>query len=1374
MATSGHTVPASAETIQEDSNATISSTTLAKSNQILSSIDPAILGTAQIRLQDTLAISQPIRALCDPGSQLNLITNDCVQRCGFRFNREINILSGVGQYSPLNSKGYIDVLMHHRYIDAPLVKIRFLIVSKISSSLPHAAFNNNFKSEVDEVELADPCYNSPGRIDTLLGAGAWAAIVKKEIYKKAIDNSPILAQHSSLGWIICGHADKAAVKKPISLHISTMEHTNALLERFWEIEWVLSVNTRSADEQFVEDNFVNTHYRQKDGRYVVTIPIRDNAPIMGSSYGVALKRLKALERRLERNPETQSAFHEFMSDYIKTDNMVPAPPATIPSKSYYIPYHIIDKKKFRVVFDASCPTSTGVSFNSLQLPGEKLQADLGKILLRFRLHRYAITADIVKMYRQVLVNKEQHNYQRIIYRPSNDVPVKEYCLTTVTWGMTSAGFNAVRALRQCAFDEQQAHPTASQAVLNDFYIDDFLSGRNDYQSLCQLRDEIIRMLTLGGFQLSKWATNNTQLSNELRLDSTAEIPLQSESGILGMSWLPSTDELKLKINTHDTSDSRPLTKRTIISRIAAVYDPGNNYGPVLVLGKIIIQDLWKVKGLQWDNLAPIEIVTKWKEFYSSVMQLSSQCVPRWIGADISQNMQWHIFCDASEVAYGTVVYLRTRNDDGTIMVRLLTSKSRVAPISKATIPRLELLAAHLGAVLAEYIIDACQIPKIPVFFWSDSTIVVHWLKKEPSSLKQFVANRVSAILKITGTINGKWQHIPGSENPADLLSRGISASELAHSTLWWNGAPFLELPESKWPRPAVSTLTEEELEAERSESKPAFVGVIKLDAANCFCVEGSNGKQEPLVNRRSTLDSILRITAYVLRFIKIKCKTSASKIFRGKLNPIVIEQEDNSKFTPTPNERDEALFYWIGVAQRCHYSQEIRARKNGLELATNSPLRHFVPFIDDKGLLRVGGRLENSDSSYQQKHQVFVPPESAIGKLLIRNAHFKTLHGVGAVTKAYLRPRFWFLRIGMAIKSFTHRCPVCIRYRKQAGEQLMGQLPAVRVTMAEPFSRVGVDFAGPFKLKKLPGKQMPLRQAASMPYREPPTVKGWIVVYVCLVTRAMHLDVVQGLTVEEFLETFAKLISRRGLCNEIWSDNGTTFVGANNEMARVLKEWNGKIPHEQLAAYGTTWRFITPSAPFQGGIWEGGVKTVKHHLTRVVGKRLLTPSQLYTVVTQIEAVLNSRPLWPQTDDPFDLAPITPAHLVIGRSTLQRPLSEDVIDRADNRLTIWGLQQKMQQSFWKRWKDEYLDGLQRRNKWYKARENLKEGDMVIIMAENVPPTEWLIGRVLEIRKGQDGYVRSALIRTKSSKLERPIQKLCVLPSATQHPPNDIAA
>lgn len=1364
-------------------------------NQMTSSFSAAMLGTAQIRLM-TPSSSHPLRALCDTGSQLNLITKDCVQRCGLRYEKHQIAISGAGSDSIIRSCGYIETMLCHRQRNQPAIPVRFIVVSRISNRLPQAKFEHKFGADLEEKDLADPLYNVPGQIDALLGAGIWATIVDNGIIRKLTNTLSLLAQNTSLGWVIFGHVYDHFSNKPAALHIREADRFDEILQRFWEIESVPSQHTRTSDEDLVEMNFQETHYRDASGRYIVTIPLRKNASPLGVSRNIALKRYYALEHRLARNPDLRTTYNAFMLDYLQAGHMIEAsPPPERPSESYYIPYHIINKKKFRVVFDASCSSSTGVSFNNMQLPGEKLQGDLGDILLRFRLHQFGITADIVKMFRQVNVNESQWNYQRVLWRPSIDYPVKEYFLTTVTWGMTSAGFNAVRALRQCAVDEASDYPIASEAVLNDFYIDDFLSGRNDYQSLSQLRHQTISLLQRGGFTLAKWATNNNQLANELNFDSSSEIPLQSETGILGMVWLPSTDQFKLKISIHDLDQCTRLTKRDIISRISQVYDPSNLFGPVIIKGKILIQDLWRIEDLQWDDQVPIDMISRWKDFHANIMQLSSHSIPRWVGFDPTGNMQWHIFCDASEAAYGAAVYLRTQNSNNEITSRLLTSKSKVAPIQKSTTPRLELMAAHLGTKLAAHVISACKLVNVPVFFWSDSTIVVHWLKKDPNQLKQFVSNRVSSIQRTTATLKGSWQHVAGSDNPADLISRGLSSKDLCSSTLWWTGPKWLQLSQTEWPTPAVSILSSSELRAEIDETKPAFIGVIKLNLSNCLWGRGPNHTQIPLVERQSTLNSILRITAYVMRFVRNirtkiaqhKAQASQTQINtrhrhrrsrRSSRQPYARASRNSTPFceykrpgpidisTPTPDERDNALMYWIGIAQRCYYSQEVRSCEKGIQLPPNSPLRHFAPFLDPNGLLRVGGRLENASIPYHQKHQLFVPRESSIGRLIVRNAHYITLHGGLSVNKAFLRQRFWFPRIGMAIRHFTNSCPTCIRHRKITGEQLMGQLPSVRVTAAEPFAHVGVDFAGPFKLRKTAGKILPLRQAAHIPYREPPTTKGWIVVYVCLATRAIHLDVTNGLTVEDFLETFSRMTSRRGLCREIWSDNGSTFIGSNNEMKRVLQEWDNKVPSAQLASLGTTWNFITPSAPFQGGIWEAGVKSAKTHLYRIVGARILTAGQLYTILTQIEAVLNSRPLWPQSDDPLDLAPITPAHLVIGRSTLQRPLSEDLSNTADNRLTMWGLQQKMQQVYWKRWKEEYLNIMQKRVKWYKARKNLKPGDMVVIKSENVPPTAWPLGRVTSIKRGQDGYVRSATVKTQFSLLDRPIQKLCVLPSATQ--------
>lgn len=456
-----------------------------------------MLGIAQIRLNDSKQIPQLTRAICDNGSQINLITENCAQRCAFRrqpYDSNID-----GPPGSMRSTGFVDLQMRHRFDNKILFTIRFLIVRKVSCQLPQNSFENPFGSKLREAQLADPSYNKPGPIDVLLGAGVWAAIALGDIIRDSSSHWPVVAQNTSIGWVICGNIDGLFSRRPHVFNLREADRLDTLLQRFWESESVPSTNhTRSDYEQFVEDNFVRSYTRGADGRYTVTIPIQPNAPSLGSSHGTALKRFYALEKRVMKDPQLMNEYNEFMMDYLRTGHMVrvTSPPHSI-AESYYIPYHIINKKKLRVVFDASCATSIGVSFNDTQLPGEKLQCDLGEIILRFRLHRFAITADIIKMFRQIAIDKSQWDYQRILWRPSVDQSVAEYWLTTVTWGMTSAGYNAVRALRQCALDEAKRYPVASVATLNDFYIDDFLSGGNDYQSLAVLHHQMIQLLRSG-------------------------------------------------------------------------------------------------------------------------------------------------------------------------------------------------------------------------------------------------------------------------------------------------------------------------------------------------------------------------------------------------------------------------------------------------------------------------------------------------------------------------------------------------------------------------------------------------------------------------------------------------------------------------------------------------------------------------------------------------------------------------------------------------------------------------------------------------------------------------------------------------------------
>ncbi|XP_074033764.1 uncharacterized protein [Leptinotarsa decemlineata] len=312
----------------------------------------------------------------------------------------------------------------------------------------------------------------------------------------------------------------------------------------------------------------------------------------------------------------------------------------------------------------------------------------------------------------------------------------------------------------------------------------------------------------------------------------------------------------------------------------------------------------------------------------------------------------------------------------------------------------------------------------------------------------------------------------------------------------------------------------------------------------------------------------------------------------------------------------------------------------------------------------------------------------------------------------------------------------------------MANLPPSRMTPSRPFSISGVDYAGPFQLRDRKGRNFK-------------TFKAYIALFVCFSTKALHLEVVSDLTSECFLACLRRFMSRRGKCSEIYSDNGTTFVGANNEIKLFFDSYKKNIT-EHLTTEGIQWHFITPNAPHFGGIWEAGVKSTKYHLKRVMGNASLNFEEFYTVLCQIEACLNSRPLYPISTDPNDLTPLTPAHFLIGESLTALP-EPSLLNLKENRLSRFQRTQQIVQHFWSRWTKEYVSNLQTRVKWKMQHPQLiKIGLMVLVKEDGLPPLKWKMGRILQIHKGIDGVIRSVTIKTTTGELKRPVVKICILP------------
>ncbi|XP_011879731.1 PREDICTED: uncharacterized protein LOC105568562 [Vollenhovia emeryi] len=354
---------------------------------------------------------------------------------------------------------------------------------------------------------------------------------------------------------------------------------------------------------------------------------------------------------------------------------------------------------------------------------------------------------------------------------------------------------------------------------------------------------------------------------------------------------------------------------------------------------------------------------------------------------------------------------------------------------------------------------------------------------------------------------------------------------------------------------------------------------------------------------------------------------------------------------------------------------------------------------------------------------------------------------------AAVRQRFWPLSLRSAVRKIVRNCVICFKARPIQSEALMGSLPSSRVTVSRPFSQCGVDYAGPIILRE--GKRRNARNH-----------KAYISIFVCFATKGVHIELVSDLTSESFVAALRRLISRRGKPSCIYSDNGTAFVGAYKQLKEFyefLSDTQTQSDVQQfLREQQTTWNFIPPNAPHFGGLWEAAVKSAKYHMSRIIGKAHLTFEEMSTVLCEVEAILNSRPLTQLSSDSNDLAYLSPGHFLIGAPLNSIPC-HNVQDINENRLTRWQRVEQIRQHFWQRWSNEYLHSLQERTKWRLNKGmQLKPNQLVLIRQQGLAPLQWLLGRVQEVHTGSDGVTRAATVRTAKGSLTRLLSKLAILP------------
>lgn len=1299
--------------------------------QLPSTNRSVLLATALVRLRSASGNTLLARALLDQGSDTSFVTEHIAQKLRLPRTPVQIPITGLGGVAAGTARSAVALTMQsHRNGDLN-IPLHALVLPALTKFIPSDKVQTRDWPHLMGLELADPTYEESARVDLLIGADIYGLILQPGLRVGPV-GTPI-AQKTSLGWIISGLAGQGpregflTDRRPTCLHSLTQDTVCDLLQRFWALDQFPDSPVPSAEDVECENHFASTHSRTKDGRYMVRLPCKSSEQVpLTDSRRIAVSRLARIESQFRKDPQLAHKYNDFMREYLDLGHMTVVDQHQRPhddQQPYYMPHRAVVKPhdpthKLRVVFNASQKTATGFSLNDRLKTGPKLQSDLWAILTSWRRFKVAFTTDIVKMYRQILVHPLDQHLQRIVWRANPDVEPVDYELTTVTYGTASAPFLAIRVLRQLALEEASRFPQAGQVLLTQSYVDDLFAGADSGEGAHQLQQELIALLNTAGFSLSKWASNSsTLIGGDSSRPMPQDGPLDPCVNTLGLRWDPRRDVFLFKV--HPPAQNTALTKRQLLSEIARLFDPMGWLSPVLISAKIMLQDLW-IAGTDWDSPVELQHSTSWESFRAALADLELIEVPRWIHTTSMGTCELHGFADASDRAYAACIYLCTTTIDGTHRSALIFAKAKVAPVKTCSIPRLELCAALLLSTLLPRVVDHLKLQAAKLHVWSDSTVVLAWLKNHASRWKRdvFVANRVAAVQ--TNLPSATWRYVPSASNPADKATRGISPCELRDCQLWWQGPDWLSDPD-RWPAAPLST-PELPITDANTSAQVHFSHTSWLD---------------DLVRRYSCYFRLVRVVAYCFRFADNLRKPQQSREFANLTTPEIAR----------------GFHVLLANVQATHFAQECEDLARGRMLSRRSSLRSLNPFLDSEGLLRVGGRLNNAFLTYDEKHPIILPKNDHLVSLIVCQAHKTTLHGGPQLTLSHLLRRFWVIGGRSLVRSITRACVRCARFRARPQAQLMGQLPTERVTAERPFLHAGVDYAGPILVRTAKG-------------RGHKSHKGYICLFVCLATRAVHLEVVSDYSSVAFLAAFDRFSSRRGRPAIIFSDNGTTFTGADRQLQGLFNAACSQHHDvaEALANLNTKWTFIPPHAPHFGGLWEAGVKAAKHHLRRVIGDATLTFEELSTLLAKIEACLNSRPLHPLSTDPSDLSALTPGHFLIGSALTAVP-EPTLLDLNQHRLSRWQLLSQMRDHFWYRWSKEYLHHLQERTKWQQPRTNLKVDDLVLVKNDILPPTQWQLARVIELHPGPDNLVRVVTIRTATSTLKRPISKLCLLPIPT---------
>ena len=1098
-----------------------------------------------------------VHAFMDGGSTASYITSSCAEKHKLKKINKVKLnISTVGGTKKEHSSTIYEVPLVTK--DKKVVTINAYSLPKITNPAPPVKGTdlNHLFPDFALDSLTRPSAN----IDVLIGSDSFGLHPKVEIAKNG-DNLSLMK--GPLGVCLVGthpyfckeNFEDTALVSVNNVHTSTMlinSHPALAQPHSFILGEELGIdsvpqcgscrcgkcplpghNLSFREEQELELIRSGLEHDIKKKCWVTSYPWLINPNQLPENYPSALATLKSTEKRLLKDPQWAQSYSGQIKDMLDrgvAKKLSQKELTDWQGPSFYISHLAVVNEKskstpVRIVFNSS-QIYQSISLNQCLAKGpDSFRNTILGILLRFRENRVALVGDIRKMFHSVFLHELEKHCHRFLWR---DLKIKEapdvYCIERVNMGDRCAPAVASEALMMTAELFENKYPRAAQFVKESTYVDDMIDSVDSIKSAKELASETELLLGEGNFLVKEWQFSGTSKADSAALKGEGEF-----IGVLGTQWNPVEDIISFQVvlnfshkkrgqktgpnvKKSEVSSSIPvlLTKRLVLSQVMSIYDPLGLVSPFTLLGKIYLRETWQL-GLGWDDALPQHLYEKWKNFFEVLFQLEDIQYPRCIKPVNAVGNPWLILLsDGSDAAYGCVAYCRWICTDGSVVVRLIMAKSRIAPINKVSTPRMELNAAVVSKRCRQVIEKELRYTFDRVFHLLDSETVLHQLNKISTRFNAYEGVRIGEIQAACNGNMSEWAWLAGTENTSDWLTRGKTPAQLKIDSEWFNGPPMLYLPYEKWNikygKPSDAKVPGEKKQVQTCITKCEHTQLLKYE----------------------NISTKLKAVRVIARLISIARGKSFSNGSMDKLTPALMIEAENFLIREAQQtvQLDGPNYKTLNPAKLT----------NGIWVVGASRLAHGNP---------LGGIYCDLPK--------FLPSGHAFTKLAMKEAHERNHRGRDS-TLATFRHKFWTTSGSKLAKNIVGKCQLCILRNASLIEQAMGSLPIERITPSPPFNFSMLDLFGPYLIRGEVQKRI--------------SGKVWGVLFTDMVARAVHIEAIYGCDTESFLLALRRFVSVRGWPQKLYSDPGSQLVSAEKELKTAIQnlvgdqglEWSFGVP----------------------------------------------------------------------------------------------------------------------------------------------------------------------------------------------------------------------